>query len=82
MGNWKTTLMESNGASGGIGGVWTPEKIGLNIMISNNNWIGCRVISFTHNLKMILINVYGPTQTTNDKKLWDDIGSDLLKVYH
>ena len=42
--------------------------------------MGSVVSSNKHNLQFILINVYGPIQTSNKQKVWDDI-SAFMELY-
>lgn len=74
---WQTEFQESIGASGGLGMIWNPRKVNLNIINKNPSWISSRVISLKNNLEFLLINIYGPTPTLEKIKVWQEI-SDFL----
>ena len=57
LGSWNTYLQESRGASGGLGIIWNPRKVILNILKSSLSWISSRVKSIKTNLQFILIHI-------------------------
>lgn len=73
IGSWNIKLHESRGASRGLGFIWNPSKVSLDILNSNKNWLSSRVKSIKTNLQFILVNIYGPTYNTDKKLLWDEI---------
>ena len=74
-------MKESNGTSYGMGIIWNAKTTNIKIIISNSNWMGSTLSSNKHNLQLILINVYGPIQTLDKWKFWDDI-STFIELYH
>ena len=47
---WKTTLVESNGASRGLDVLWDLRKINLTDIRNGNNWICAKVSSVNSNM--------------------------------
>ena len=54
-------------ASGGLGILWDPRKVSINILNSSNNWISGKVQSLKSDLNFMIINVYGPVNNTSKK---------------
>lgn len=63
LGSWKINLQESRGASGGLGMIWNPRKVTLNVLKSNNLQMSSKIKSIKTNLQLILIKIYGPTHS-------------------
>ena len=62
---WNSYLQESRGASGGLGIIWNPRKVILNIIKSRHSWINNKIKGIKSNLQFILINVYGLIQNVD-----------------
>lgn len=75
IGSWNFYLHESRGALGGLGMIWNPRKVILNILISNQSWLCSRVNRIKTNLQFLLININSPTSNSDKKNLWDEINN-------
>lgn len=73
LGIWKSELVESNKASGGIGILWDPRRIDIFPLTSTKNLMGSTVKSYKNNLLFIIIHVYGPIPTATKKEIWNEI---------
>ena len=77
MGKWKIELQHSQGASGGLGIIWNPRQINIELLSSQTNWMGARITSTKSNLQTIIVNVYGPSLPTDKLIVWKEI-SDFI----
>ena len=75
LGRWKSELQHSQGASGGLGIIWNPRQISTELLSSQANWMGARINSSKTDLKIIIINVYGPTPTADKLAVWKEISA-------
>ena len=75
LGLWNSSFQESIGASGGLGILWNPRKVDLNIISLNTNWMSGWVQSLKSDLKFIIINIYGPITNLSKRLVWEEIGS-------
>lgn len=57
--------MDSEGDSGGLGILWNPQFVKVEPVSSSRYWQMVKVSSRTFNFSSFLINVYGPTKTTD-----------------
>ena len=53
LGNWNVNLLESRGASGGLGMIQNPRKVSLNVIHSNNSWMSSIIKSIKNELTTI-----------------------------
>ena len=70
---WYTYLQESRGAARGLGIIWNPRKVTLNILKSSPSWINSKIKSIKTNLQFVLINIYGPIHNLDKKVIWEQI---------
>lgn len=78
LGSWNTNFHDARGASRGLGMIWNPRKVNLNILNSNNSQMSSRIKSLKSNLQLILINIYGPTHNIDKKQLWEGISLFII----
>ncbi|XP_059065362.1 uncharacterized protein LOC131857179 [Cryptomeria japonica] len=77
---WSGHFVDSDGASGGLGILWNPLAIQVEVVSSSKNWQMVKVISKTMNFSCFLVNVYGPTLVVDKCRLWEDISRCLEEV--
>ncbi|XP_057838177.2 uncharacterized protein LOC131048296 [Cryptomeria japonica] len=53
--------------------IWDPCNIGFSLLESHDSWLSGRVTNFKHKLALLIINVYGPTQNENKRRVWKEI---------
>lgn len=72
--------MDSKGASGGLGILWNPLVVQVDVVSCSKHWQMVKMNSKTMNFSCFLINVYGPTLAVEKSKLWEDIFKHLEEV--
>ena len=77
LGKWTSLFQQSQGASGGLGIIWNPRLINMEVLSLQVNWMGMRVTSTKTNLQLVLINIYGPTSIEDKLSVWNEISSLL-----
>lgn len=77
---WSGHFVDSDGASGGLGILWNPLAIHVEVVSSSKYWQMVKVISKTMNFSCFLVNVYGPTLAIEKCKLWEDVSRCLEEV--
>ena len=66
------------GASSGLGFIWNPKKVDMHYLEHSCNWMCARVKSLKSDLKLILLNVYGPKSPIGKRDVWDELSPILL----
>ncbi|XP_059068246.1 uncharacterized protein LOC131858814 [Cryptomeria japonica] len=69
--DWEGVFQEANGSAGGLGILWKPDSVKVNLSKKGENWMICNVYSIRENLEFPLINVYGPSKTADKTKVWN-----------
>ena len=77
---WSSIFQESRGASGGLGILWDPRKVNINIINCTKNWISGKAHSLKSDLNFTIINVYGPIKNTDKLTIWNEIGHFLEEI--
>ncbi|XP_057839788.1 uncharacterized protein LOC131049742 [Cryptomeria japonica] len=85
--DWEGVFQEANGSTGGLGILWKPDSVKVNLFEKAENWMICNVYNIRENSKFPLINVYGPSKTVEKTKVWNiltnkikDLMSDRVVV--
>ncbi|XP_059078117.1 uncharacterized protein LOC131067935 [Cryptomeria japonica] len=68
------------GVLGGLGILWNPLAVQVDVVSSSKHWQVVKVISKTMNFSCFLFNVYGPTLAVDKCRLWEDISKRLEEV--
>ncbi|GLJ26421.1 hypothetical protein SUGI_0509500 [Cryptomeria japonica] len=63
----------ANGAFGGRAIIWDPTLAAFEIDRSQANWMSGWVKGIKNNLRFLLINVYGPIQNRDNRRIWNEI---------
>ena len=75
---WNSSHVPSLGASGGITVLWNPKTIKAQHLHQGTNW---QMVSIQHyELSFHLINVYGPTPTSDKLSLWFTLTSSIQQL--
>ncbi|XP_059076616.1 uncharacterized protein LOC131063353 [Cryptomeria japonica] len=77
---WSGHFVDSDGALGGLGILWNPLAIQVEVVSSYKHWQMVKVISKTMNFSCFLVNVYGLTLVVDKCRLWEDISRRLEEV--
>ncbi|XP_057829385.2 uncharacterized protein LOC131040463 [Cryptomeria japonica] len=77
---WFGFFVESEGASGGLGILWNPLVVQVDVVSCSKHWQMVKVNSKIMNFSCFLINVYGPTLAMEKCRLWEDISKLLEEV--
>ncbi|XP_059077996.1 uncharacterized protein LOC131876577 [Cryptomeria japonica] len=77
---WLGHFVDSDGASGGLGILWNPLVVHVEVVSRSKYWQMVKVISKTMNFSCFLVNVYGPTLAVDKCKLWEDVSRRLEEV--
>ncbi|GLJ26058.1 hypothetical protein SUGI_0499910 [Cryptomeria japonica] len=68
------------GASRGIVVIWNPRIASFLSSYKSPNWVCGRVNNIKSNLKFLLFNIYGPIQSKDKKKTWEEIDQFLTSI--
>ncbi|XP_057819425.2 uncharacterized protein LOC131032467 [Cryptomeria japonica] len=77
---WSGFFVESEGAPGGLGILWNPLVVQVDVVSSSKHWQMVKVNSKIIKFSCFLINVYGPTLAMEKCQLWKDITKLLEEV--
>ncbi|XP_059070751.1 uncharacterized protein LOC131860368 [Cryptomeria japonica] len=77
---WYGFFVDSEGTSGGLGILWNPLVVQVDVVSFSKHWQMVKVISKIINFSCFLINVYGPTLAAEKCRLWEDISKLLMEV--
>ncbi|XP_059065926.1 uncharacterized protein LOC131857407 [Cryptomeria japonica] len=90
MGTWKQwsgVFVDLEGALGGLGILWNANIQKVEEVMVSNMWQVCKFHSYPLNVDFTIINVYGPSKSTLQKKIWrtlssliGDLEGDLLII--
>ncbi|XP_059064717.1 uncharacterized protein LOC131856805 [Cryptomeria japonica] len=61
------------GASGGLAIIWDPRVVSFEVVNSQAHWMSDWVKGIKKNLCFLLVNVYGPTQNKDKRKIWSEL---------
>ena len=75
LGRWRSELQHLQGASGGLGIIWNPRQISIELISSQTNWMGARISSTKSYIKFVIINIYGPTPIADKLAVWEEISA-------
>ncbi|XP_059064902.1 uncharacterized protein LOC131856952 [Cryptomeria japonica] len=70
---WQMEMVESIGASGGLGIMWKKNSAAFTFQTKIQNWMAGKVRALSLNLEFIIINVYGPIPTDKKRLVWQEI---------
>lgn len=76
---WKGSMVDVEGASGGLSTFWRSHSIKGEELALNRNWLVIQIKRFQDNKEFILINVYGPTSRGEKTKVWEK-NSNFLQL--
>ncbi|GLJ28744.1 hypothetical protein SUGI_0566570 [Cryptomeria japonica] len=71
---------EVNGSVGGMVGLWNPDKVSVDLISKQENWMHCKVRILQEDLVFSLFNVYGLTKTEEKKRVWKEISDQIRMV--
>ncbi|XP_057852807.1 uncharacterized protein LOC131063048 [Cryptomeria japonica] len=74
---WKGVFQEVDGSVGGLGIIWKPNLVEVTPIRKRRNWMACRVQIRFSSLDFVLWNVYGPTPTIDEAKVWDELSQGI-----
>ncbi|XP_059068653.1 uncharacterized protein LOC131027512 [Cryptomeria japonica] len=77
---WFGFFVELEGASGGLGILWNPLALQVDVVSSSKHWQMVKVNSKIMNFSCFLINVYSPTLAVEKCRLWEEISKLLEEV--
>ncbi|XP_059067732.1 uncharacterized protein LOC131858499 [Cryptomeria japonica] len=77
---WSGHFVDSDGASGGLGILWNPLVVQVEVVSSSKHWQVVKVISKTMDFSCFLFNIYGSTLVVDKCRLWEDISKHLEEV--
>ncbi|XP_059070965.1 uncharacterized protein LOC131862171 [Cryptomeria japonica] len=77
---WDSVFQEAKGSMGGLATLWNPDKVIVELINKQDNWIHCKVRTLQEDLEFSLINVYGLTKTKEKKRVWKEI-TDQIRMF-
>ncbi|XP_059070202.1 uncharacterized protein LOC131859930 [Cryptomeria japonica] len=77
---WSGHFVDSDGASGGLGIMWNPLVVQVDVVSSSKHWQVVKVISKTMNFSCFIFNVYGSTLAVDKCRLWENNSKHLEEV--
>ncbi|GLJ06164.1 hypothetical protein SUGI_0032670 [Cryptomeria japonica] len=70
---WKMEMVESIGASGGLGIMLKKNSIAFTCHTKMQNSMASKVRALSLKLQFIIVNVYGPIPTDKKRLIWQEI---------
>ncbi|GLJ11002.1 hypothetical protein SUGI_0140100 [Cryptomeria japonica] len=65
---------------GGLAVLWSPDKVAVDLINKQENWMHCKVRILQEDLEFSLLNVYGPAKTEEKKRVWKEIIDQIKMV--
>ncbi|XP_057872097.2 uncharacterized protein LOC131078421 [Cryptomeria japonica] len=75
---WKCLIVDSIGASGGLGILWKDSVVDIHRVQAERSWQWVEVLSKELHLSFYLINVYGPNNTRELRFVWESLSEVLV----
>jgi ribonuclease HI/exonuclease III len=75
---WCSVHMQGMGASGGLGILWNPKTVQVQLIQQQANWQLVKVQHFQ--LTFHLFNVYGPSATNDKRRLWETLTGVIQSI--
>ncbi|XP_057871955.1 uncharacterized protein LOC131078305 [Cryptomeria japonica] len=66
-------MVDSIGASGGLGIMWKKNLVAFTCHTKMQNWMAGKVRALSLNIEFFIINVYGPIPTDKKRLVWQEI---------
>ncbi|XP_059071065.1 uncharacterized protein LOC131862713 [Cryptomeria japonica] len=77
---WDSVFQEAKGSMAGLATLWNLDKVAVELITKQDNWMHCKARTLQEDLEFSLINVYGPTKTEEKKRVWKEI-TDQIRMF-
>ncbi|XP_057815879.1 uncharacterized protein LOC131029424 [Cryptomeria japonica] len=77
---WDGVYQEAIGSKGGMVVLWNLDKVAVDLINKQKNWMHCKVRILQEEMDFSLFNVYGPTKTEEKKRVWIEIIDQIRMI--
>ncbi|XP_057857064.2 uncharacterized protein LOC131066335 [Cryptomeria japonica] len=77
---WDAVFQEAKGSVGGMAVLWNLDKVLVDLINKQENWMHCKVRILKEDMEFSLFNVYGPTKTEEKKRVWKEISDQISMI--
>ncbi|GLJ08429.1 hypothetical protein SUGI_0088580 [Cryptomeria japonica] len=74
------TKGEAKGSMGAMVVLWNPDKVAVDLIYKQENWMHCKVRFLQEDMEFSLFNVYGSTKTEEKKRVWIEITDQIRMI--
>ncbi|XP_059068683.1 uncharacterized protein LOC131859144 [Cryptomeria japonica] len=77
---WDGVYHEVIRSKGGMVVLWSPDKVVVDLINKQENWMHCKVRILQEEMDFSVFNVYGPTKTEEKKRVWIEITYQIRMI--
>ncbi|XP_057864000.2 uncharacterized protein LOC131072017 [Cryptomeria japonica] len=77
---WDGVFQEAKGSMGAMVVLWNPDKVAVDLIYKQENWMHCKVRFLQEDMEFSLFNVYGSTKTEEKKRVWIEITDQIRMI--